>query len=96
MTPTKEGFWWAKWKIKSPGTAEEDEPPGDEWEVMHVVENCIDHNDPEYLLVMVPGVAVWQSLANFYWGKEVINPMEATPEEQKIMREYFRTWKPPT
>lgn len=69
--PTKEGFYWAKWRIKAAGTADEDDPPGDEWEVMHVVENCLDEDDPEYLMVMVPGVNKWHPLENFFWGEEV-------------------------
>lgn len=82
MTPTKEGFFWGKWRIKDDDThkckhcghqnkAELADPPGNEWEVMHVVENCIDTTDPEYLMVMVPGVEKWQSIENFFWGDEV-------------------------
>lgn len=67
-TPTKEGFYWGKWKLKADGTADEDELPGDEWEVMHVVENTLDQSDPEFLMVMVPGVGKWQPLENFFWG----------------------------
>lgn len=69
--PKAPGFYWARWKIKDPGTAEEDDPPSGEWEVMHVVENCIDPDDDEYLMAMVPGVEKWQSLENFIWGTEV-------------------------
>lgn len=69
--PQQAGFYWAKWKIKADGTADEDDPPGDEWEVMHVVENCVDEADPEYLMVMVPGVEKWQPVENFFWGEEV-------------------------
>lgn len=69
--PTREGFWWAKWRIKAAGSADEHESPGDEWEVMHVVENCIDEDDPEHLMVMVPGVARWQPIDHFAWGDEV-------------------------
>lgn len=69
-TPHKEGFWWAKWKLKCHGTADEDEAPSPaEWEVMHVVENCSDETDPEWLMVMVPGVEKWQPLENFFWGE---------------------------
>lgn len=78
--PDHEGFYWAKWKIATEGT---DKCPkcghefstweragemSDEWEVVEVVENDSDHNDPEYLMVQVPGVSQWQSIEDFYWG----------------------------
>lgn len=69
--PRAAGFYWGKWRIKAEGTVDEDESPSDEWEVMHVVENCIDADDPEYLMVMVPGVSTWQPLENFHWGEAV-------------------------
>lgn len=79
-TPNKEGFWWGKWRIKADDTypvcvkcgaavypgEDPDEPPGDEWEVMHVVDNSNDDENP--LMVMVPGVGAWQPLENFIWG----------------------------
>lgn len=68
LIPRSKGFYWGKWRIKVEGTADENERSGDEWEVMHVVENCIDNNDPEFLMVMVPGVEKWQPLENFVWG----------------------------
>lgn len=77
--PTKEGFFWGKWKIKSPGTADEDDNVCfSEWEVMHVVENSSDETHPEYLMVMVPGVGKWQHIDNFYWGDclEVVCPIK--------------------
>lgn len=75
-TPKSEGFWWAKWRIKAEGTADENDPPGDEWEVMHVVINDhqADDSDPEKYMVMVPGVERWQPLENFFWGKQVEIP----------------------
>jgi hypothetical protein len=81
--PTAEGFYWGKWRIADDGTYahqpgvskdEQDRPPSHEWEVMHVVENCIDRTDPEFLMVMVPGVSKWQSLENFVWGARVEGP----------------------
>lgn len=78
-TPTKEGFYWAKWKIAEAGTREGDDlTPSDEWEVMHVVENGGDPQDPEYFLVMVPGVEQWQSRENFYWGPGPLKKPEAS------------------
>lgn len=72
--PSAEGFYWGCWRIKAAGTADEDEAPGFEWEVMHVVENCIDETDPEFLMVTVPGVTKWQPLENFVWGDQVVPP----------------------
>lgn len=66
--PKAEGFYWGKWKIKAEGTSDPDDPPGDEWEVMHVVENCLDETDDEFLMVMVPGVDKWQAIQDFFWG----------------------------
>lgn len=83
-TPTKEGFYWGQWRIKADDThicpkcnqrMTNDGPfdgVGDEWEVMHVVENSLDEEDPEHLMVMVPGVEAWQPLENFFWGPRVI------------------------
>lgn len=67
--PNKEGFWWGKWRIKANGSADMDDGPGDEWEVMHVVENCSDTDHPNWLMVMVPGERKWQPLENFVWGE---------------------------
>ncbi|QPC43983.1 hypothetical protein HW532_15570 [Kaustia mangrovi] len=70
--PTKPGFFWARWLKPAPGTADNGECCNpDEWEVMHVVENTFDPSDPEYLMVMVPGVEHWQPMENFHWGAEV-------------------------
>lgn len=77
LTPSKEGHYWAKWRIADEGTKEGDEQtPCHEWEVMHVVENCNDETSPEFLKVMVPGVSKWQSIENFFWGS---GPLK-TPE----------------
>ena len=54
MTPTGPGHYWARWRIKDPGTAEENDPPGGQWEVVQVVINCIDPTDDEYIMVAVP------------------------------------------
>lgn len=72
QTPDREGFYWGKWQIADDGTVEGEElTPAREWEVMHVVENCLDRSDPEFLMVMVPGVERWQSLENFVWGDRI-------------------------
>lgn len=71
-TPTEAGFFWAKWKIASDGTREADElTPSDRWEVVEVVTNHIDRDDPEYLMVSVCGVEKNQPLDGFFWGEEV-------------------------
>ena len=76
--PDKEGFWWGKWRIKAEGTSDPNDPPGNEWEVMHVVENTLDVDDDEHLMVMVPGVEKWQPLENFVWGPKAL---PAPPKE---------------
>lgn len=68
-TPTKPGFYWAKWKIADEGTPEGDlQTPSNTWEAVDVFENCIDPEDDEYLRVHVPGQAMSQSIENFFWG----------------------------
>ena len=76
--PHEEGFWWGQWKIAADGTPDgEYQTPSSEWEVMHVVENTLDKDDPEYLMAMVPGQSRWQPLENFYWGSQVFPPTSA-------------------
>jgi hypothetical protein len=78
-TPSKPGFYWAKWKIADDGTREADElTPSDKWEVVEVWENCNDAKSPEYLRVSVPGVERGQSLENFYWGPGPLTPPGAS------------------
>jgi hypothetical protein len=72
--PHEEGFWWGQWHTKSPGSADMDDAPFPEWEVMHVVENSLDEDDDDFLMVMVPGAAKWQSLQNFRWGPRIPAP----------------------
>lgn len=80
--PTGPGFYWAKWKIKDPGTAEEDDPPfGKIWEVVDVFVNCINPEDDEHLMVAVTGVEKAQSLENFFWGP---GPLHA-PSDYRAM-----------
>lgn len=78
-TPTKEGFYWAKWKIADAGTREGDDlTPSDKWEVVEVWENCNDKSNPEYLRVSVCGVERGQSLENFVWGPGPLKKPEAS------------------
>ena len=79
--PDKAGHYWARWKIKNPGTAEEDDPPSGQWEVVQVFENCIDPDDGEYLMVAVAGVERSQSVENFHWGERVQEPSYAKPDD---------------
>lgn len=73
MKPTHKGFFWGRWHTPCAGTADNGDPcSGDEWEVHHVVENCLDEDDEEYLMVEVPGVSKWQPLDAFEWSEEVI------------------------
>lgn len=80
LVPTKPGHYWARWRIKSPGTAEENDPPSGEWEVVQVFQNCIDPDDPEYLAVAVAGVERSQAVENFYWGDRVPEPKGVSGE----------------
>lgn len=74
-TPKEPGFYWAKWRIADDGTREGDElTPSDTWEVVQVVVNCIDRDDPEHLKVNVPGVERGQCLENFVWGGGPLKP----------------------
>ena len=74
-TPTKPGFYWAKWKIADEGTRDGDDlTPNDRWEPVEVAINSGSPDDPDYLRVDVPGVERSQSLGNFFWGPEVLGP----------------------
>jgi len=74
--PTKPGFYWAKWKICNPGTADEESfRPCDHWEVVQVFENSLDEKAEDHLMVFVSGVQKAQSLENFFWGQEVIRAL---------------------
>jgi hypothetical protein len=81
-TPTRPGFYWAKWCLADQGklmTAEyETYLPCKEWEVVEVFENGFDPNDEDYLRVEVLGVTDSQSLENFFWGPGPLTP-PATP-----------------
>ena len=75
MQPKTPGFYWAKWKICAPGTAdEEDFKPLNKWEVVEVFENTIDETSSEHLLVAVTGVEKSQPLENFYWSCTTLIP----------------------
>lgn len=75
-TPNKPGHFWAKWQIASEATRDGDElTPSPNFEVVQVFENSTDGNDPEHLLVYVPGVEACQALDAFFWGSEVVPPL---------------------
>ena len=74
-TPTAPGFYWAKWKIASEGTRDGDQlTPNDRWEPVEVAVNSGSPEDQDRLRVDVPGVERSQSLSNFFWGPELIDP----------------------
>lgn len=79
-TPTKPGFYWAKWRSADPGTADNSEGcPGDnaDWEVVEVWENSLDPSDDEYLMVYVGGVGEGQGLHRFEWHSAIpLDPPE--------------------
>lgn len=73
--PQKPGFYWAK--LVHPANMPEGEDwKSSDWEVVEVIENCIDETDPEYLGVFVPGISPMQWRPDFIWGPEVIKPEE--------------------
>jgi len=63
--PTKEGHYWAKWRIAEEGseTWKQDTPPSLNWEAVFVR----DQGDDD-LVVDVPGEGRVQKLENFVWG----------------------------
>jgi hypothetical protein len=68
--PSKEGFYWAKWRLAAPGTADKGEGCAGadaEWEAVEVFDNSIIGDDPD-LRVFVTGVAQSQPIENFFWG----------------------------
>lgn len=86
MAPKAPGHYWARWRIKAAGTADEDDPPGGAWEVVQVFVNCIDPDDDEYLMVAVPGVERSQPIENFYWGAMVHHPHPPDEGEALLLR----------
>ncbi len=79
-TPTKPGHYWAKWRIADDGTPEGDEQtPCDTWEVVQVNQNGHEPDEPDYLLVAVPGQVQPQSIENFFWGPGPLTPPGGKP-----------------
>jgi hypothetical protein len=73
--PQAPGFYWAQWRIASPGTREAEElTPSFEWEVVEVFKNSIDEDDDEHLMVSVSGVEKGQALDAFVWGSGPLSP----------------------
>lgn len=73
--PTQPGWYWAKWKIASPGTLEGSSlTPSDQWEVVEVWQNrspFSSDESEEMFGVAVSGVREVQWLDQFYWGPMV-------------------------
>lgn len=68
MIPKEPGWYYAKWRIADDGTREGDElTPSNKLECVEVFKNCLDRDNPEYLMVSVAGVERAQSVENFYW-----------------------------
>jgi hypothetical protein len=83
--PQEPGYFWAKWRIAADGTCEGDElTPSDAWEIVQVNwnisgwKNLTDEEEPERLLVSVPGVREPQGRDGFVWGTKVA-ALEAGP-----------------
>ena len=65
--PEKAGAYWAVWLVAAPNTYEQEENPSGSQEVVSVVVNCLDEDDPDHLRVLVPGVRESQPIENFLW-----------------------------
>lgn len=67
--PTKEGFYWAKWKIADDGS-ETFVGASDRWEIVKVTYDAMDSE----LLADVTGEPKAQKLENFFWGPGPLKP----------------------
>lgn len=79
-TPTKPGYYWAKWRIPADGTHEgELLCPSDEWGIVEVWANTIYWDRyptaDEAFGVSIPGVRETQWADCFVWG-EFVCPLE--------------------
>lgn len=71
-TPTRTGYYWAKWRIASDGTTDGDDiTPSDTWEIVQVNDNNGEPGSNEEFSVAVPGVEQTQWLDQFVWGPHV-------------------------
>ena len=87
-TPTREGFYWAKWRIAAEGTVEGDElTPSNDWEVVQVNDN--NGEGDEAFSVSVPGVEKPQWLPDFVWGPGPLVP-PAARSDAATLREAAR------
>lgn len=80
--PTKEGFYWCKWRLPEEGMDEKLAPHVniDKWEVVEVHLNGED--DWRF---SVAGVVRSQSVENAYWGKDP-QPLQPPPDKPKRKR----------
>lgn len=79
-TPTKSGFYWAKWRICADGTADEEMfQPEDRWCPVEVYVNTSDPTDDDFFRVFVLGVEKSQPIDGFVWGPRV----EGCPSAEK-------------
>jgi hypothetical protein len=77
MAHIRFGYWWARQIALDPGHPDfVDEPweGSDKFEVVEVVENCIDPSNPEYQKVQVLGMSQWQSIGNFQFAEYIEPP----------------------
>jgi len=77
--PLKPGYYWAKWRIASDDTPEDecDYLPSDRWEIVEVNDNGGEPGTLEELSVSLCGVAVTQWRDCFVWG-DFVAPLERT------------------
>lgn len=83
-TPTKIGYYWARWMTAAGGTHEGHElTPAPNWEIVQVWANeyfAFDPTDDEAFGVSVPGVRETQWLKNFRWDVGPSGKPEPIPE----------------
>lgn len=83
MIPSKEGFYWAKWKIND-GTIDkmfDTASPSALWEVVEVYQN-----DDKAWFVWLMGIPGHQPAENFFWGPgPLAEPIQKIfkPDEEK-------------
>jgi hypothetical protein len=84
MTPTKPGFYWAKWMITDDHLPE-DLTPFKTWEPVEVY-----LNDDDELRAWLIGHAFNQRLDCFHWGDPLVMPIDQTAQIRDETRERER------
>lgn len=70
-TPTKPGFYWAKWRLAEDASTTSI-GVSDRWEVVEVERGDLGY-DAEFI-VSVAGEPIAQPIENFFWGPGPLEP----------------------